>query len=88
MIYLSIHGIKDGQKTFNCGTRYDWYLIQKKEKNALTFVDDEKRKNNIIDMEYFNWLPNSNIELIKKIINKNTKCKILCDFSYSRLDKK
>ena len=28
MIYLSIHGIKDGKETFNCGTRYDWYLIQ------------------------------------------------------------
>jgi type I restriction-modification system DNA methylase subunit len=30
MIFLSIHGIKDGQKVFNCGTRYDWYLIEKK----------------------------------------------------------
>ena len=29
MIHLSIHGIKDGQKTFKCGTRYDWYLIEK-----------------------------------------------------------
>jgi len=29
MLYLEIHGIKDGQKVFNCGTRYDWYLIQK-----------------------------------------------------------
>jgi hypothetical protein len=25
MLYLEIHGIKDGQKVFNCGTRYDWY---------------------------------------------------------------
>jgi hypothetical protein len=23
MLYLSIHGIKDGRQTFNCGTRYD-----------------------------------------------------------------
>lgn len=29
MLYLEIHGIKDGQKTFKCGTRYDWYVIEK-----------------------------------------------------------
>ena len=26
MIYLSIHGIKDGQNTFKCETKYYWYL--------------------------------------------------------------
>ena len=30
MLYLSIHDIIDGKKTFNCGTRYDWYIIEKK----------------------------------------------------------
>lgn len=29
MLYLEIHGIKDGQKVFNKGTRYDLYLIKK-----------------------------------------------------------
>jgi 16S rRNA G1207 methylase RsmC len=29
MIHLSIHGIKDGRKTFKCGTKYDWYVIKK-----------------------------------------------------------
>jgi hypothetical protein len=29
MLYLEIHNTKDGMKIFNCGTRYDWYLIKK-----------------------------------------------------------
>ena len=37
MIYLSIHGIKDGKFTFKCGTKYDWYLI-KKNKNSHYLV--------------------------------------------------
>lgn len=27
MIKLNIHGTSDGINTFNCGTRYDWYII-------------------------------------------------------------
>ena len=42
MLYLSIHGIKDGKKTFNCGTRYDWYIIQHTSKYTTTIVNDEK----------------------------------------------
>ena len=90
MIYLSIHGIKDGKKTFNCGTRYDWYLIHHKPKYTTTIVNDEKNNNMVIDMSNFDWLPNYNIDTILSILAKENeeKCHILCDFSYSRLDKK
>ena len=88
MIYLSINGIKDGQKTFKCGTRYDWYLIQKTPKYTTTIVNDEKNNRLIIDMNKFNWLPNYNIDLVCKLIEGDNKLNILCDFSYSRLDRK
>ena len=88
MIYLSIHGIKDGKMTFNCGTRYDWYLIEKKKKYKDTIIIDEEKKVNKYNLENFKWLGNSNIDLIEKLISKNNNCNILCDFSYSRLDKK
>jgi len=83
MVYLSIHGIKDGQQTFNCGTRYDWYLIKKKEKYTTTIVNDEKGNDNIIDMNDFNWLPNYNIETIKKIlaVENEEKCEIIQSMS-------
>ena len=59
MIYLSIHGINDGKKTFKCGTRYDWYLIQNKTKYTTTIVNDEKNNEIVVDMIKFNWFSNS-----------------------------
>ena len=88
MIYLEIHGIEDGKKLFNCGTRYDWYLIQKIPQYKNTIVKDCDGVVNEINLVVLNWLPNNNIEKIMKLINKPEKIKILCDFSYSRLDKK
>jgi hypothetical protein len=88
MLYLEIHGIKDGKKVFNCGTKYDWYLIEKTNQYKNTIIVDEDGKQNEINLSKLSWLPNSNIEFINNLINKKDKCKILCDFSYSRLDKK
>jgi len=68
MIYLSIHGIKDGKLTFNCGTRYDFYLIKKEKSHMKTEVNDETGKNVIVDMNEFQWLPNYNIETIQNIL--------------------
>lgn len=83
MIYLSIHGIKDGQQTFNCGTRYDWYLIQNKSKYTTTIVNDEKRNEIVVDMNHFNWLPNYNIDIIQNILEKGDeeKCHIIQSMS-------
>jgi hypothetical protein len=90
MLYLSIHGIKDGKQTFKCGTRYDWYIIKKTPKYRNTIVKDENGENNNINMGTWDWLPNSNMDIIKNLLvkNKEEKCNVICDFSYSRLDKK
>ena len=71
MEYLSIHGIKDGQQTFKCGTRYDWYLIQNTPKYKNTYVNDEKGITISIDTSDFHWLPNYNINTIKNILAKD-----------------
>jgi hypothetical protein len=83
MIYLSIHGIKNGQQTFNCGTRYDWYLIQNRSKYTTTIVNDEKNNKIVIDMNDYNWLPNYNIDTIRNILAKDNedKCNILQSMS-------
>jgi len=90
MIYLSIHGIKDGKQTFNCGTRYDWYLIQNKSKYTTTIVNDEKNNGIVIDMNKFNWLPNYNIDIIQTILAKENedKCPIIYNRSNYGSDKK
>jgi len=90
MLYLEIHGIKDGQKIFRCGTRYDWYLIEKKKKYKNTIVVDE---NGIIDevkLDDLLWLPNSNILEINKLLIKNNceRCPIMYDRTAYGADKK
>ena len=82
MLYLSIHNIKDGKQTFKCGTRYDWYLIHKTAKYTLTKVNDEKNNTIEIDMSNFTWLPNSDINTIKRILAKDAEEK--CEVIYSR----
>jgi hypothetical protein len=41
MLALNIHGTQDGMKTFGCGTRYDWYLIQRIPSSENTIVRGE-----------------------------------------------
>jgi hypothetical protein len=71
MLYLEIHDTKDGIKNFHCGTRYDWYLIQKKPFYKSTIIKDEKGLINNIDLSKWNFLPNYLFNEIDKIININ-----------------
>jgi len=90
MLYLEIHGIKDGQKVFNCGTRYDWYLIEKTNQYKNTIIVDENGKQNEINLSELSWLPNSNILEINKILAKNDceRCPIMYDRTAYGADKK
>ena len=82
MIYLSIHNIKDGQKTFNAGTRYDWYVIQKKKAYKNTTMIDENNNKLSLDLTKFKWLPNYDISNVQKILASENDDK--CDIMYSR----
>ena len=90
MLYLEIHGIKDGQKIFKCGTRYDWYVIEKKPSYKNAIIVDEYEIMNDIDMNCLSWSPNSNISEIDKILAKDDdeRCPIIYDRSSYGSDKK
>ena len=90
MLYLEIHDTKDGMKIFGCGTRYDWYLIQKTNINFKTEIIDENNNNNKLNLKKIkcNWIPNTMFNLWQKIINKNDKLKILYSRSNYGNDKK
>ena len=91
MHFLSIHGIKDGQQTFHCGTRYDWYMIEKTPKYTTTLVNDENRNELIVNMNDFKWLPNYNIDTIKNILathHDEDRCPIIYDRTAYGADKK
>jgi len=90
MLYLEIHGIKDGQKVFHCGTRYDWYLIQKTNQYKNTVILDGDGNKNEINLCELSWLPNSNIIEINKLLAKkdDERCPIMYDRTAYGADKK
>ena len=84
MIYLEIHNINDGKKTFGAGTRYDWYLIEHRTKYTTTIIIDEENKKHEIDMNKLEFIPNYNIKHIIKLFNNNfdNNLEIIMDSSY------
>jgi hypothetical protein len=68
MMYLSIHGIKDGRCIFKCGTRYDWYVIKNKPSTTSTYVLSEYGGMYEVDMRSWKWLPNDQFDKIKHIL--------------------
>ena len=89
MLYLEIHGLKDGKKTFNCGTRYDWYLIEKKPQYKNTIIIDEEENKQEINLREWSWLPNSQFLKIKQLLaNQDENCPIIYDRTAYGSDKK
>jgi hypothetical protein len=91
MLYLEIHDTKDGMKQFKCGTRYDWYILQKnKNENYKTKIIDQNNVTYDINLNKYNWLANCELELIDKLIaNENEeKCQVLYSRSNYGADKK
>ena len=71
MIKLFIRGIKNGKQTFNCGTRYDYYIIKKSiNNNFSTYINDEKYIEHNIKLNEWSWIPNYNFNTIKKNFKK------------------
>ena len=66
--YLEIHNSTDGQKTFKCGTSYDWYLLENTSRYTKTTVVGEDGVRSVIDMGEWTFLPNMMHEYIKGLI--------------------
>ena len=81
LLYLEIHGINDGKKVFNCGTRYDWYLIEHSKCYRSTVIVDEEYNKLTKDLSTLNWLPNSNIEDVINLLATGTE--VRCPVMYS-----
>jgi hypothetical protein len=79
MIYLEIHNINDGYKIFNCGTRYDWYLIQNKKSNNNTIIKDENENIIEINAKKYKFIPNYNILELNNLLSNdiNNKCNVI-----------
>jgi len=82
MIFLEIHDKADGLKTFGVQTRYDWYLLENKHCSKKTVIKDETGIIKKIDLRKWEFLPNSEFQLIKSILGSKTEHKV--DILYSR----
>jgi hypothetical protein len=62
-----------------CRTRYDWYLIKKV--NHYTYVIDEFKNEQNIKLYKLKWLPNSNIDIVIKLLATDEKYEIIQSMS-------
>jgi hypothetical protein len=91
LLYLEIHDTKDGMRYFNCGTRFDWYILQKKKnENYQTKITDQNKKLYELNLSKYKWLANCELDLIDKLIasDNEEKCQILYSRTNYGADKK
>jgi len=77
--YLEIHNADDGQKTFKCATRYDWYILQNTDTKCNTDIVDEKGFHHSIDLSTKSFLPNFFISEMYNFLSGENTCEILYD---------
>ena len=90
MLYLEIHNVKKGREIFQCGTRMDWYVGYTKNKYKNTIIKDEQGKMHKINFDNWDWFPNYNIKIVKKILanEQRKEGRIIYDRSSYGSDKK
>ena len=76
LIYLEIHNLEDGLKTFRCATRYDWYLLQNKPYSENTIIKSEDGKINNINLKEWQFIPNMMFDELKELITNDNKLDI------------
>jgi hypothetical protein len=82
LMYLEIHNVSDGIKTFGAGTRYDFYCFQKSNIYKTTEIKDENGITNFVDITKLNFIPNYNIDKIVDITSGNNKINVIYDSAY------
>jgi hypothetical protein len=81
--YLESHDSNDGMRTFNAGTRYDFYVLENYPIYTETLINGEDRKDVKVDLRNYDFIPNYNLELFDKIVAKkgDERCPILFNVS-------
>ena len=74
--YLEIHDEKDGQKTFGANTRYDWYVLRKGASTGKTAIKGQDGKLVEIDLRKWEFIPNFDFQLVKKLLAENPKDRV------------
>jgi hypothetical protein len=81
MLYLEMHDTNAGKKTFNAGTRYDWYVIECIPRYTATAIKDENGILTDVNLSGWLWLPNYAFDMVYTILATDEQ---RCDIIYSR----
>lgn len=84
MLYLEIHNVDDGRKTFKCATRYDWYVLQNTKNVNKTIVKGEDGIIVEIYLKEWKFIPNMMFNEIKSLIINDDKLDVRLDVNYYR----
>jgi len=74
--YLEMHNQSDGQKTFGCGTRYDWYILTNQTAKNKTVVVDEDGISKTIDISTKPFIAHKHSELLERCMCKEGQGRI------------
>ncbi len=81
MIYLELHGSKEGQDIMKAGTRYDIHITKNVPSENETFVIDETGEPHTIKLSNYPFLPNCRFEEVFRLLAKDNEetCPIMFD---------
>lgn len=71
ILYLKCYSKKEGNQIFKCSTLVDYYVIENKNKYKNTIITGQDKKDYIVDLDKWNFLPSAMFDDIEKILGKN-----------------
>jgi hypothetical protein len=88
LLYLEIHNLKDGLKTFGCSTRYDWYVLKNNDDYQKTTIKDEDGIEQEADITSMPFIPNKALDLFGMILGEGNEEGVMYSRSAYGTDKK
>ena len=70
LLYLSMHGLPDGKKTFGITTAYDWYVLHNVAPTKLTTIRTRDGEVGDHDLRGAEFIPNAFIGEISRLVAK------------------
>ena len=80
-VYLEIHDVKDGEKTFGACTRYDWYIIRNSEPSDVTEIKSQDGLIYFYDISKWEFIPNGMLDEIFSLLAKDGEEKIVTKYT-------
>ncbi len=80
LLFLSMNDFKEGQRVFNSGTNFDYYVLKNVNEECETKIEDIHGNILSINLTKWDFIPSGEFELFKKLIRGVEKTEVL----YSR----